>query len=97
MLKDVLDRVKTRLAPSKPPTRAESQDAAQQARESRATLIVDLQAEVRSLQQSITDLSNDLGVGSTGADRQFNAARLASLETALGEKQRELAQYQGRI
>ena len=97
MLRDVLDWAKNRLSPSVALTREQSQGTAQEARETRATLITGLQAEVRKIQQSITDLSGLLGTGTDGPERQTNVSRLTALEHDLGEKQRELSRYQGRI
>ena len=85
-------------SPRVPPTRGQAQHAAQEAREDRAQLLVDLQAQVRRLQQQITDLSDEVVNTPEGdARRATMTAQLARFEDELEQKQRELARYQGRI
>ena len=84
--------------PSAPATREQAQHAVQQAREDRSQLLVDLQAQVRRLQQQITDLIDDVDTTPEGdARRATMTAQLARFEDELEQKQRELARYQGRI
>ena len=98
MLRTLRDWAKRRFPPSAPPTRGQAQHAAQEAREDRAQLVVDLQAQVRRVQQQITDLTGDLDNTLEGdARRATISAQLARFEDELEQKQRELARYQGRI
>ncbi len=84
--------------PTNPPTREQTQQAAQEARGDRARLLVDLQAQVRRLQQQITDLTDEVASAPEGdARRAPMTAQLARFEDELEQKQRELARYQGRI
>ncbi len=76
---------------------ASSQRAAQEARNDRASSVIQLQQEVRRLQQDITDLSTSLETGVAGTERTNGEAELTSLQTLLGAKQRELSKYQARI
>jgi hypothetical protein len=73
------------------------QSAAQDAREGRANAIVVLRAEVRQLQQDITDLTKGWDNGTDQSDRQDATARLRAIEKALDLKQAELSRLQGRI
>ncbi len=74
-----------------------SQRTAQEARDDRASSVAHLQQEVRRLQQDITDLSTSLETGIVRTERMSGEAKLVSLQTLLGEKQRELSKYQARI
>ncbi len=94
MLRELRDWAKRRFSPSEPPTREQGQAAAQDARESRARMVTGLQAEVRGLQQEITDLTGNVDSGG-GSDA--HRADLALLEKKLEQKQKELAKFQGRI
>lgn len=97
MLQKLRDWAKNRSASNAPMTTQQAQDAAQENRESRASYVTDLQAQVRSLQQEITNLAAapEDGIGSKGP--QGDQDQLAVLEQELEEKQRELARFQGRI
>ena len=97
MLKELLDWAKKRLSPGEPPTREEAQDAAQEKRETRALSVTTLQAEVRHLQQEITDLTAVQSSGNENADRQVDQTKLALLEKQLEQKQQALSRLQGRI
>ena len=98
MLSTLRRWVKYWFSPRVPPTRGRAQHAAQEAREDRAQLLVDLQAQVRRLQQQITDLTDDVASAPEGdARRATMTAQLARFEDELERKQRELARYQGRI
>ncbi len=97
MLRQLRDWANRRFSPPDPPTREQAQATAQEARDDRAGLVTDLQAQVRRLQQEITDLTAVVDRGSDGKDRQGDAARLVELEKALAQKQRELARFQARI
>ncbi len=98
MLRTLRRWAKYWFTPSVPPTRDQAQHAAQEAREDRAQLLVDLQAQVRHLQQQITDLTHEVDTTPKGdARRTTLTAQLARLEDELERKQRELARYQGRI
>jgi hypothetical protein len=68
MLQKLRDWAKNRSASNAPMTTQQVQDAAQENRESRASYVTDLQAQVRSLQQQITDLAAapEDGIGSKG-------------------------------
>ena len=98
MLRILRRWVKYWFTPSVPPTRAHAQQVAQEAREDRAELLVDLQAQVRRLQQQITDLTDEVASAPAGdARRATMTAQLARLEDELEQTQRKLARYQGRI
>lgn len=98
MLRTLRRWAKYWFSPSVPPTRGQAQQAAQEAREDRAQLLVDLQAQVRRLQQQITDLTGDVASTPAGDARHVTmTAQLARFEDELEQKQRELARYQGRI
>lgn len=74
-------------------TPQQTRDSARVKREARAHTVTDLQAQVRQLQQQITDLSAKSGSTNPEADRKA----LAGLEEQLAKTQAELARYQGRI
>ena len=97
MLRQLRDWANRRYSPPAPPTREQAQATAQEARDDRAGLVTDLQAQVRSLQQEITDLTSIVERGAGGKDHQGDVARLVELEKALAQKQRELSRYQARI
>ncbi len=97
MLRQLRDWASRRFSQSEPPTVTQVQESAQDKRESRARLVTDLQAQVRRLQQDITDLTATQKDGTDGEKGQVNQARLAALETELGQKQQELSRLQGRI
>ncbi len=97
MLQRLRDWAKRRFSPPAPPTREHAQEAAQEARDDRARLVIDLQAQVRSLQQDIANLTAVVESGAGGQERLDDVARLAELEKALAQKQRELARFQARI
>lgn len=85
---------------SQPPDgthREPSQGPAQDAREGRANTIVVLRAEIRQLQQDITDLTKGWDNGTDQSDRQDATARLRAIEHALDLKQAELSRLQGRV
>ncbi len=85
-------------SPRAAPTREQIQQAAQEARVDRAQLLVDLQAQVRRLQQQITDLTDEVASAPEGdARRAPMTAQLARFEDELEQTQRKLARYQGRI
>ena len=97
MLRQLRDWVTSRFSPPDPPTREQAQATAQEARDDRAGLVTDLQAQVRSLQQEITDRTAVVDGDPGGKDRLDDVARLVELEKELAEKQRELARFQARI
>lgn len=97
MLRELRDWVKSRFSPSAPPTREQVQDAAQEKRENRARSVTDLQAEVRRLQQAITDLTGAQESGTEGPERQTDRDKLDALEKQLEKKQQELGRLQGRV
>ena len=97
MLRQLRDWANRRFSPPDPPTREQAQAAAQEARDDRAGLVTDLQAQVRSLQQEISDLTAAVDGGAGGKDRLDDVARLVELEKALAQKQRDLARFQARI
>ena len=74
----------SRFSRSGPPTVTQVQESARDKRESRARLVTDLQAQVRRLQQDITDLTAIQKDGTEGENGQVTQARLAALETELG-------------
>jgi hypothetical protein len=74
-----------------------AQGAVPNSREGRADAIVVLQAEIRQLQQDITDMTNAWDNGTDQSDRQDATARLRAIENALGQKQAALSKMQGRI
>ncbi|MGI8403959.1 MAG: hypothetical protein ACR2OE_04190 [Thermomicrobiales bacterium] len=104
MLSRLRDWVKSRFtsnassSTSTPTPRA--QRTAQEAREDRAHSVTALQLEVRRLQQEITDISStveDNASGTSARMRTAAEAKLASLHSALEQKQREVAKFQARI
>ena len=97
MLTNLRGWVTRLVSPGATPNRVQGPEAAQKARERRATLVVELQAEVRQLQQDITDLHSAWDSGTDQSEREVATARLHELEKALGHKQEELAKLQGRI
>jgi hypothetical protein len=97
MLTNLRDWLTRRASRSAPPGRALSPEAAQQARESRASLVAGLHAEVRQLQQDMADLNRDWDDGTDQSESEVATARLRALEEALDRKQAELAKLQGRI
>ncbi len=96
-LRELRDWARARFSQGSPQTQGEVHAAAQEARETRADHVVALQAEVRKLQQDITDLSGSPDGGTEGRESTADPSRLAVLEKELEEKQRELAQFQGRV
>lgn len=97
MLRGLRDWVERTFAAKPPPTREQSQQAAEQVRHDRAGAIDELRSEVRRLQQGIKDVSDSLGSDITGDQRTAQEARLASLQRDLEQKQRELSRIQGRV
>jgi predicted nucleic acid-binding Zn-ribbon protein len=97
MLTNLRGWVRRLVSPGAPPNQTQVPDAAQKTRESRASLVVGLQAEVRKLQQDIADLNRGWEDGTDQSEREVAMARLRALEHALGQKQEELAKLQGRI
>ncbi len=97
MLRQLQNWASRRFSRSAPPTVNQAQESAQDKRERRARLVTTLQAQVRRLQQDITDLTADQNNGTEGDKGQVNQDRLAALETELGQKQQELARLQGGI
>ena len=100
MLSQLRDWVKSRLASSASPSTPRAQRTAQEAREDRAHSVTTLQLEVRRLQQEITDVSSTLegkASGASGEAHRAGEAKLASLHSALEQKQREVAKFQARI
>jgi hypothetical protein len=97
MLKNLRTWVARRVSGSEPPNRGHGPEAAKATRENRAALVVALQAEVRTLQQEIADLTTAWDTGTDQSDRGVATARLRALETALEQKQGELSKIQGRI
>jgi uncharacterized small protein (DUF1192 family) len=59
--------------------------------------VTDLQAQVRHLQQRITDLTAEEAKGGQGNSLESKRQTLAELEEQLATTQAELARYQGRI
>jgi hypothetical protein len=80
-----------------PPTREESQRAAETVRHDRAESILELRREVRRLQQAIKDVSDALDSGIAGHERAVHEGRLAAFQHELEQKQRELGGLQGRV
>ncbi len=97
MLRGLRNWVARTFATKAPPTPEQAQRAAEQARQDRAGTIDDLRRDVRRLQQDIKDVSDALESGITGDERTAHEGRLASLQRALEQKQRELARLQGRV
>lgn len=97
MLHKLRDWVKGRSSSNTPLTPQQAQHAAQEKREGRAQHVTDLQAQVRSLQQQITDLTNGMESDNEDKGRQVDPDRLAELQDQLEDKQRELAELQGRV
>ena len=97
MFRQLREWASRRFSRSVPPTVTQVQESAQDQRESRARLVTDLQAQVRRLQQDITDLTAIQNDDTEGKKGQVNQATLAALETELGQKQQELGRLQGRI
>ena len=97
MLRGVRSWLERTFSKKPPPTREESQRAAETARQDRADSIVELRREVRRLQQDIKDISDTLDSGPTGDERTASERRLASLQRELEQKQRELGGLQGRV
>ena len=97
MLRQLQNCASRRFSRSAPPTVNQAQESAQDKRESRAKLVTDLQAQVRRLQQDITDLTAIQNDGTEGKKGQVSQAKLAAHETELSQKQQELSRLQGRI
>ncbi len=97
MLRALLDWAKSQVSRSAPPTREQAQDAAQEKREDRASLVTSLQAEVRSLQQAITDLTSGQESGIEDPKPLADRRKLDALERQLEQKQQELGRLQGRV
>ncbi len=104
MLSQLRDWVKSRFtsnaSPSSSTPTPRAQRTAQEARENRAHSVTALQLEVRRLQQEITDVSGTLegnASGAPGETRTAAEAKLASLHSALEQKQREVGKFQARI
>ena len=97
MLRQLREWASRRFSQSAPPTVNQTQASAQDQRESRARLVTDLQAQVRRLQQDITDLTAGQNTGTEGDRGQVDQDKLAALEKELGQKQQELGRLQGRI
>lgn len=86
-----------RIAGSRPAPRGKQDSrSAGEARDDRASAVIELQKEVRALQQDITDLIAARDSGTMGSDTAHEA-QLASLRSRLTEKQADLARYQARI
>lgn len=83
--------------PRRSPTTADAQRSAGQARDDRASSVIELQKEVRALQQEITDLIETQERGGTPAGDPAHDARLASLRSRLTQKQADLAKLQARV
>jgi hypothetical protein len=79
------------------PNESRTPRSPEQTRTDRASSVVELRKDVRTLQQEISDLIDakergDVATGSTG-----HAAQMAALQRRLAEKQTELAKYQARV
>ena len=100
-LRNWLERTFSTKAPPTPEqarqAAAQARQAADQARQDRAGSLADLRSEVRRLQQDIKEVSDSLDSDLTGEERSAHEGRLASLESQLDQKQRELARLQARV
>jgi len=74
-----------------------TQDTNKTRRESRADLVVELQANISRLQQEILALSNAESSPPDGGAGDGSNPQMAALERQLEKAQRELAKYQGRV
>ena len=93
MLEDIRTRV-TRLFAS---NGAQSRNHSNAPRQDRHSLILSLQADVRRLQQEISDLTDIESGNDSGVMAEVDSEQMAALHRKLNEKQVELARYQGRI
>ena len=96
MLEQLRSWAKSRVGSIRRETPQQTRDSARVKREARAHTVTDLQAQVRTLQQQITDLTAAVESGD-GANPDVNRKQLARLEDQLAKTQAELARYQGRI
>lgn len=97
MLKNLRSWITARLSRGEQPNQAPGRESMRDGLESRASLVLVLQAEVRKLQQDISDLNSAWESGADQSDREDATARLRSIEKALEQKQEELSKIQGRI
>lgn len=93
MLEDIRARVKRLFASNG----ASSKNRANAPRQDRHSLILSLQADVRRLQQEISDLSDSESGNDSGVLAEVDSQQMAALHRQLKEKQMELAKYQARI
>jgi hypothetical protein len=97
MVKDLRRWAKNRFSSIKRGAPQQAQHSAQVKRDTRASYVTELQVQVRSLQQQITDLTADVESGAASTNIRADRDRLVVLEQQLSETQQELARYQGRI
>jgi hypothetical protein len=100
LFKELRNRVK-RILDSRPsqtsPKGTQAPRSAGQARDDRASSVIELQKDVRALQQEITDLINARESGGIASGDPAHDARLASLRSRLTQKQADLAKFQARV
>ncbi len=98
-LGDIVQRVKDFFGPSGNgrPRSSASVGEATAARTHRHDVIVALQADVRRLQQEITDLADREGIDPDASVDEIESREMQSLHRRLSAKQAELAKYQARI
>lgn len=91
---DLRTRVASIFASRRTPSIEQNQRSAAQAREDRASSVVELRRQVRQLQQDITDASD---AAENGTAPSGTEGRIAALRIQLEKKQAELATFQARI